>query len=114
MGPILGGLKQATMYRWNFGGFPGNNSASFQGGPLLVIHRVITPINGLINGVTGVITLLIGIITPFITGRGPPCWVGVIFHDPCFQFKFRGLPNHTCATSIIMSSLFCLWRDGYD
>ena len=30
------------------------------------------------NWVTGVITLLIGVITPFITGRGPPCMVSKI------------------------------------
>ena len=36
-----------------------------QGGPLLVASRVITPINSLITGV----------ITPLITGRGPPCMI---------------------------------------
>ena len=41
---------------------------SLQGGPVLVISGVITPLNGL-----GVITLLIGVITPLITSRGPPC-----------------------------------------
>ena len=29
--------------------------------------------------VTGVITLLMGVITPFITGRGPPCGVVFVF-----------------------------------
>ena len=40
------------------------------------------PINGLIQWVTGVITLLAGVITPFITGRGPPC------STPCHFYSY--------------------------
>ena len=32
--------------------------------------------------ITGVITLLIGVITPFITGRGPPCGFKVFHFHP--------------------------------
>ena len=39
----------------------------------MVISRVTTPINGLIKLVNRVITLLRGVIAPFITSRGPPC-----------------------------------------
>ena len=42
-----------------------------------VINGVMTPINGLINGLSwGYFTLLIGVIAPVITGRGPPCCCG--------------------------------------
>ena len=44
-----------------------------QGGPLLVINEVITPIKWPYKWITGVITLLIGVVTLLITGRGPPC-----------------------------------------
>ena len=42
------------------------NGGSLQGGPLPVITGFITPINGLV-----LITLVIGVINPVITGRGP-------------------------------------------
>ena len=48
-----------------------------QGGPLLVINGPIIPINRACKRpykrVTGIITLLLGVITPLSTGRGPPC-----------------------------------------
>ena len=49
---------------------PGNckDTTSKQGGPLPVISGVVSPINEWpYKWVTGVITLLIGVITPFIT-----------------------------------------------
>ena len=49
---------------------------STQGGPLRVISRVIAnPFKWPYIWVTGVITLLTGVITPVLTGRGPPCRV---------------------------------------
>ncbi len=48
-----------------------------QGGPLPIINGVVTPINGRkLMGNCGEITLLIVVITPFITGRRPPCTFG--------------------------------------
>ena len=44
-----------------------------QGGPLPVISRVITPYKWPYKWVNGVMTLLIGVVTPLITGRGTPC-----------------------------------------
>ena len=44
---------------------------SSQGGPLAVINGVITPINGRFWWLTVLITLVIGVINPVITGRGP-------------------------------------------
>ena len=41
-----------------------------QGGPLLVINEVITPIKWPYKWITGVITLLIGVVTLLITGSG--------------------------------------------
>ena len=42
-------------------------------------------LNGLITPENGVITLLIGPITPFITGRGPPCMLGLYWFVSPFQ-----------------------------
>ena len=40
--------------------------------PTIVIHGVTIPINGLLNGFAwGYFTVLIGVITPVISGRGP-------------------------------------------
>ena len=51
------------------------NPKRVRGGPLLVINGVMTPINGLTK--TGnwiiIITLFLGVITPFINSRGLPC-----------------------------------------
>ena len=44
-----------------------------QRGPLPVVNKVMTSIKWPYTWVTGVITLLIGAITPFITGRETPC-----------------------------------------
>ena len=46
--------------------------SSLQGGPLLVTNGVISPISMVITSVT---RPFIGVISPFITGRGPPCIV---------------------------------------
>ena len=51
-------------------GLPGGGRAEC--GPLPVMNGVITPINGLINGYkSGIVILLVGVVTPSITGRGP-------------------------------------------
>ena len=54
-----------------------------QGGPLLVSNGVITPINSLTNGVTGVITSINGVIQLRIIGRGPPGSIGMFFERSC-------------------------------
>ena len=43
------------------------------GGALPVINRFITPIKWPYKWVTGVVTLLIEVVTPLITGTGPTC-----------------------------------------
>ena len=48
-----------------------NRNGFSQGGPLAVINGLITPINGLIKWLTVLITLVIGVVNPVITGRGP-------------------------------------------
>ena len=54
--------------------------------------------------VTGVITLLIGVITPFITGRGPPCRVlkG--------RSKGRGFPKVPQSHVFFFRSRFFVWN----
>ena len=46
-----------------------------QGGTLPVINGVIPPLNGFIGhlGYNPIYRIFIGVITPFITARGPPC-----------------------------------------
>ena len=60
MGPILGGSNNANPWRFAL------ENALFG----LVTYKV-GPYKWPYKWVTGVITLLIGVITPFITGRGP-------------------------------------------
>ena len=58
------------------GHFSGANSFNFgrvQGGPLIVISGVITPISRVITPSYPFIRPFIGLITPLIIGRGPPC-----------------------------------------
>ena len=43
------------------------------GGALPVLNRFITPIKWPYKWVTGVVTLLIEVVTPLITGTGPTC-----------------------------------------
>ena len=53
---------------------------------LPVINGVITPINGLINGyITVLITLVIGVINPDITGRGPTLCRGKYIASHCHK-----------------------------
>ena len=73
---------------------------SIQEWRLLVLNRVITLLNGIITWVTGVKTPLLGAITSFMTGRGPPCrtvmlflFVGCLFgqyyHATFFHIRFH-------------------------
>ena len=52
-----------------------------QNGPPLVLNGVIVPINGLIDGGTGVTTLVL-VRTPFIAGRGPPSRISTSTEPP--------------------------------
>ena len=47
---------------------------TIQDGPLpVLIERVITPLIGVLTGSYLVIRACIGVMTPYVTGRGPSC-----------------------------------------
>ena len=61
--------------KWHMGCLkmvPHWNHRHLRGGPLLVVNGVIAE-KWSYKWVTEVITLLIGFITPFVAGWGPPC-----------------------------------------
>ncbi len=70
-------LDQTRSFSWlsspcaAWKGWPFWNPICLQGGPLLVINGAITPHKWPYNWVTEVINPISGVITPFITGRGP-------------------------------------------
>ena len=57
-----------------------SDHVSYKAGVVVVINRVITPHKWPYKCVTGVIIPTIGVITSFITGRGPPFWGFADFH----------------------------------
>ena len=67
--------------RWLFGRSPWFISTQKMGPePIVINGGTWGPYKWPYKCVTGVITLLIGVITQFITGRGPPCrWWSQIF-----------------------------------
>ena len=99
--------------------------------PTIVIHGFITPISRVItcyNWVTGVITLLIGVITPLITGRGPSCtpppfqnevlevprFRGYFFRKMMFRCSFRGGVFQVALNNFLGSTRCgCLWCPSY-
>ena len=71
--------------------FSGRSSdLELQGGPLLRYKYGYNPFKWSYNWVTGVTTLLIVVITPLITGRGPLCSY-VYWYCWCFR---NPIPNH--------------------
>ena len=68
-----------------------NNNRLLQGGPLTNYKWVYKPYKWPYKWVTGVITLLIGVITPFITSRGPPC--GSKTNPPSPRSKFKKIDD---------------------
>ena len=53
-----------------------------QSGPLPIINGVLTPINGLVH-------VLGGVITPFMTSRGPPCIDNIPMFIGFFKINLR-------------------------
>ena len=98
-------IPKVFSYLWTpFKKTHGKNAGLVQGGPLPVIHGLITPINSLIIGFSwSYFPLVIGVITQVIFGRGPTLWVSHVF--------FRNTKTNQLQEAIL-SGFWGTWGDS--